>query len=116
VLRARLPSELTLLGERPDTPCVFHLFPARHPERDRLVELVRAEGVEVGIHYTPAAHRHEAFDGLPACARPVELPESEAWAREELSLPMFAELEEHELERVVEACESACERLQAVDG
>ena len=34
------------------------------------------------------------------------------WAREELSLPMFAELNEGELERVVAACESACEALE----
>jgi dTDP-4-amino-4,6-dideoxygalactose transaminase len=72
--------------------------------------------VEVGIHYTPAAHRHRAFDALPARSRPVELPQSEAWAREELSLPMFAELEEHELERVVAACESACTALERTRG
>ena len=111
-LRAHLPPELTLLAERPETPCVFHLFPARHPARDPLVAHLRAAGVEVGIHYTPAAHRHRAFDALPARSRPVELPESEAWAREELSLPMFAELSEGELERVVAACQSACEALE----
>jgi dTDP-4-amino-4,6-dideoxygalactose transaminase len=115
-LRAGLPDGLLALAERADTPCIFHLFPVRHPARDRLAELLRASGVQVGIHYTPAAHQHRAFDGLPECARPTELPESEAWAREELSLPMFAELEEHELERVVAVCESACERLEAANG
>ena len=99
-LRAHLPPELTLLGERPETPCVFHLFPARHPARDPLVAHLRAAGVEVGIHYTPAAHRHRAFDALPARSRPVELPESEAWAREELSLPMFETLTLEQIERV----------------
>jgi hypothetical protein len=29
---------------------------------------------------------------------------------------MFAELEEHELERVVAVCESACESLEAANG
>jgi dTDP-4-amino-4,6-dideoxygalactose transaminase len=112
LLRTRLPQELTLLGERPETPCVFHLFPTRHPARDPLVAHLRAAGVEVGIHYTPAAHRHRAFDGLPPRSRPVELPEAEAWAREELSLPMFAELSQSELERVVTACEAACQVLE----
>ena len=74
-----------------------------------------AEGVEVGIHYARAAHRHEAFDALPPRARPFELPEAEAWAAEELSLPMFAELRVAEIERMLEACAVACERLEVAD-
>jgi dTDP-4-amino-4,6-dideoxygalactose transaminase len=108
-LRAELPPELTLLGERPETPCVYHLFPVRHAERDRVVGLLRQRGIRVGLHYSTAAHRHPAFDQLPARSRPLELPESEAWAREELSLPMCAELTDAELERVVAACAAACE-------
>jgi len=111
LLQASLPDELTLLGERAETPCVFHLFPVRHSARDPIVAMLRAAGVEVGIHYTPAAHRHPAFDVLPPRSRPVSLPESDAWAREELSLPMFAELDDGELERVISACRSACKTL-----
>jgi dTDP-4-amino-4,6-dideoxygalactose transaminase len=110
-LREGLPDELVVLGERPGTPCVYHLFPVRHPARDRLAELLRAEGIQVGLHYTPAAHRHAAFDELPASSRPVELPESEAWAAEELSLPMFAELSDVEVDRIAEACRTACAAL-----
>ena len=52
------------------------------------------------------------------CVRTYALAvmKAEAWAREELSLPMFAELEEHELERVVAACESACTALERTRG
>jgi dTDP-4-amino-4,6-dideoxygalactose transaminase len=64
------------------------------------------------VHYTPAAHRHEAFDALPTRARPVELPESETWAEQELSLPMFAELAGAEVERVIAACAVACDELE----
>jgi dTDP-4-amino-4,6-dideoxygalactose transaminase len=115
-LREGLPTELAALGERTQTPCVYHLFPVRHAARDRLAELLRADGVSVGLHYTPAVHRHPALAGLPADARPVELPEAEAWARDELSLPMFAELQEAELERTIAACAAACERLEAASG
>jgi dTDP-3-amino-3,4,6-trideoxy-alpha-D-glucose transaminase len=115
-LREGLPPELAALGERAQTPCVYHLFPVRHAARDRLAKLLRADGVSVGLHYTPAVHRHPALAGLPADARPVELPESEAWAREELSLPMFAELQAAELERTIAACTVACERLGAASG
>jgi dTDP-3-amino-3,4,6-trideoxy-alpha-D-glucose transaminase len=115
-LCAGLPPELVALGEHAQTPCVYHLFPVRHAARDRLAELLRADGVSVGVHYAPAVHRHPALAGLPAGARPVPLPEAEAWAREELSLPMFAELQEAEIERTVAACAAACERLGTASG
>lgn len=110
-LRDGLPGELVRLGERPGSPCVYHLFPVRHPERDRLAELLRAEGIQVGLHYSPTLHQHAAFADLPATSRPVELPQAEAWAAEELSLPMFAELSDAEVERVIEACRTACATL-----
>jgi dTDP-3-amino-3,4,6-trideoxy-alpha-D-glucose transaminase len=110
-LRAELPQEIVLLGERPATPCVYHLFPVRHPAREELAELLRAEGIQVGLHYTPAAHRHAAFADLPASSRPVELGEAEAWAGEELSLPMFAELSDAEVQRMAVACRAACEKI-----
>jgi dTDP-3-amino-3,4,6-trideoxy-alpha-D-glucose transaminase len=114
-LREGLPPELVALGERAQTPCVYHLFPVRHVARDRLAELLRADGVSVGLHYTPAVHRHLALAGLPAVSRPVELPESDGWAREELSLPMFAELHEDELQRTIAACAAACEAIERLD-
>jgi dTDP-3-amino-3,4,6-trideoxy-alpha-D-glucose transaminase len=110
-LRAGLPQELVVLGERSATPCVYHLFPVRHPARDQLAELLRADGIQVGLHYTPAAHRHAAFADLPASSRPVELPAAEAWAGEELSLPMFAELSDAEVQRTAAACRAACETI-----
>jgi dTDP-3-amino-3,4,6-trideoxy-alpha-D-glucose transaminase len=110
-LRAGLPQELVVLGERSATPCVYHLFPVRHPARDRLAELLRAAGIQVGLHYTPAAHRHRAFAELPASSRPVELGEADAWAGEELSLPMFAELRDAEVQRMAVACRAACEKI-----
>jgi dTDP-4-amino-4,6-dideoxygalactose transaminase len=88
----------------------------RYPSRDRLAELLRAHGVSVGLHYSPPVHRQPALAGLPAETRPVELPESDGWAREELSLPMFAELRPDELERTIAACATACETLAAASG
>jgi dTDP-3-amino-3,4,6-trideoxy-alpha-D-glucose transaminase len=111
-LRDGLPDELLALGESPWTPCVYHLFPVRHPARDRLAELLRAAGIQVGLHYTPAAHRHAAFADLPASCRPVELHEAEAWAAEELSLPMFPELSDAQVDRMGAACQAACAAVE----
>ncbi len=44
----------------------------------------------------------------PRAPARVELPESEAWAAEELSLPMFAELSDAEVDRIAAACRTAC--------
>jgi dTDP-3-amino-3,4,6-trideoxy-alpha-D-glucose transaminase len=92
-----------LLAERDHTPCVYHLFPVRSAERGRVRMRLAELGIETGVHYAPAAHRHPAWDGVLAPLR-GEAPEAEAWAREELSLPMFAELEPSEVERVIAAC------------
>jgi dTDP-4-amino-4,6-dideoxygalactose transaminase len=99
--------QLSLLGERTNTPCVYHLFPVRHSERDRFAGLLREQGVQVGLHYSPALPDHPAFEHLPSSSRPVELAQAKAWAAEELSLPMFAELTEAETRRIVAACEHA---------
>jgi len=78
-----------------------------------LSRLLRGAGIEVRLHYDRAAHQHSAFAGLPALTRPSGLPESEAWAREELSLPMFAELSDAELHRIAFVCRTACISLAA---
>ena len=112
-LRDGIPDDLVLLTERASTPCVYHLFPVRHQQRDSMCKLLRAAGIHVAVHYRQAAHQHPALADLPRPTLRLELPESEAWAAEELSLPMFAELREAELQRVAFACQAACASLDA---
>ena len=92
-----------VLEERDHTPSVNHLFPVRLPGREAARAHLAARGIETGVHYARAAHEHPAWDGVLA-PPPIELPEACAWAAEELSLPMFAELRPGEIERVVAAC------------
>ena len=91
-----------LLGETDDTPCVYHLFPVRIEGRDAELARLQEAGIGAGVHYPVAAHQHpaivEAFETPAAGALPV----AEAWAAQELSLPMFAELRDDELDRVVD--------------
>jgi dTDP-3-amino-3,4,6-trideoxy-alpha-D-glucose transaminase len=94
--REALPPELRLLEERPESPCVYHLFPVRIDARDELAAGLAAAGVRTGVHYSPAAHRQPYLD-----ADPGSFPNAEAWAREELSLPIFPSLRREELDRVV---------------
>jgi dTDP-4-amino-4,6-dideoxygalactose transaminase len=108
--RVLLSERFELLDERPEAPCVYHVFPARHEQRDGLARELAAEGIQTGIHYSPAVHQHAAFDSLSASSQPIELPNAEAWAATELSLPMFPELTELEIHRVAHVC------LQFADG
>jgi dTDP-3-amino-3,4,6-trideoxy-alpha-D-glucose transaminase len=95
--------DLRLLEERDHTPSVNHVFPVRVARRDVARSHLAARGIETAIHYPTAAHRHPAWDGVLAPPR-IDLPAASAWAREELSLPMFPELRRQEIERVIDAC------------
>jgi dTDP-3-amino-3,4,6-trideoxy-alpha-D-glucose transaminase len=92
-----------LLEERDHTPSVNHVFPMRVARRDLARAHLAARGIETAIHYPTAAHCHPAWEGVLAAPR-MDLPAASAWAREELSLPMFPELREQEIEWVLDAC------------
>jgi dTDP-4-amino-4,6-dideoxygalactose transaminase len=91
------------LDERDHTPSVYHLYPVRVPRRDEVRAHLAARGVETAVHYAPAAHQHPAWEGVLPKPR-VELPAADAWAREEISLPMFPELEPREVAQVIDEC------------
>jgi dTDP-4-amino-4,6-dideoxygalactose transaminase len=103
--RERLAPAVTMLEERPESPCVYHVFATRLQHRDEIAELLRAHGVETGIHYSHAVHQHYAWTDQPL--RYGALPVAESWAAEELSLPMHPDLEPYEIERVADVLDAA---------
>ena len=103
--RAVLHGRVRLLEERPSTPCVYHLFPVRVKKRDAVAARLRAAGIETGVHYSPPLHRQPALRGLAVASG--DLPRADAWAREELSLPMSPKLTREEVETAAEACAAA---------
>jgi dTDP-4-amino-4,6-dideoxygalactose transaminase len=101
--RTALGGSARLLEERPESPSVFHLFPVRTGDRDALAALLGSFGVATGVHYSPTVPAQPPFEGSAE-----EFPEAAAWAREELSLPMFESLTASEVARVSELfCASA---------
>jgi dTDP-4-amino-4,6-dideoxygalactose transaminase len=104
IYRAAMPPALRVLEERQHTPCTYHLFPVRTTHRETVMAFLAERGVQTGLHYAPAAHEHLAWRDVLEPPR-TQLPVAEAWAREEISLPMFPELEPEEVQRVVGACE-----------
>jgi dTDP-3-amino-3,4,6-trideoxy-alpha-D-glucose transaminase len=105
IYRNVLRNRVRLLAERPRTPCVYHVFPVRVPERDRVAGRLRAMGVDTGVHYPLPLHRQPALR-YRVIAR-TDLRRAEAWAEEELSLPMSPGLEAEEVLAAARACEAA---------
>jgi dTDP-4-amino-4,6-dideoxygalactose transaminase len=69
----------------------WHLYVVRTRRRDALLEHCHAAGVQAGVHYPLPLHLQPAFRHL-GYAR-GDLPVTEAWAAECLSLPLYPQLE-----------------------
>jgi dTDP-4-amino-4,6-dideoxygalactose transaminase len=79
----------------------WHLYVVRTGHRDELLAACRAAGVGAGVHYPVPLHLQQAWRHL-GYAR-GDLPVTEAWAAECLSLPLYPQLSERQQDRVVEA-------------
>lgn len=92
--------------ERPWAEHVRHLFVTRHERRDDVRAALAAQGVATGIHYPIPVHRQPAVAGT--LARVVGTMEvTDGLAGSVLSLPLFPELGDDGVDRVVSALESA---------
>lgn len=99
--RALLSPMVRVVEERAESPSIHHVFPARVGDRDRVAVQLAARGIETAVHYRRAVHRQPAWRGTLTVEG--ELPVAEAWAAQELSLPIHPDLLPDELDRVVEA-------------
>jgi dTDP-4-amino-4,6-dideoxygalactose transaminase len=99
-------SGLGLPRRRPDASHVFHQYVVRSPARDRLRDALRARGIGTNIHYPVPVHLQPAYLGR-ITLDPAGLPESEAAAREVLSLPLYPQLDDAAVARVVAAMRDA---------
>lgn len=84
---------------------VFHLYVIRVPQRDRVLQTLVESGVGAGIHYPIPTHLSPAF--APLGYRKGSFPVAEKLADEILSLPLYAELSEEQIDYVVRQLELA---------
>jgi len=87
---------------------VYHLYVVRVRARDAVPEELGAHGIETGIHYPAPLHLQPAYAGLGYGRG--DFPVSERLAAEVLSLPMFPELGDAQIEHVVERLAAAVAR------
>jgi dTDP-4-amino-4,6-dideoxygalactose transaminase len=88
----------------PDSSHVYHLLTIVSDHRDALQTHLTAAGIQTGIHYPIPIHLQPAYGDLGY--RRGDFPHTEHLADRMLSLPMFPELQEHQLKRVAHAIET----------
>ena len=86
----------------------WHLYPLRVPaERRRAIfESLREQGIGVQVNYIPA-YWHPVFEDLGY--KRGMCPVAEDFYRREISLPMFPDLRDSDVERVIDAVRTAVE-------
>ena len=78
---------------------VFHLFVIRHRDREGLMNYLTSKGVQTLIHYPIPNHLQEYY--LKNFDRRFNLPKTEEYSKEILSLPMFPELTDEEVAEII---------------
>ncbi len=89
---------LTLPAQPRDAVHVYHQYVIRHPQRDRLRDFLKENGVQTIVHYPVPVHLQPAYQDLGHS--PGSLPSSELAAEQVLSLPVYPEMDEEAVRRV----------------
>jgi dTDP-4-amino-4,6-dideoxygalactose transaminase len=95
-------TDLKLPTERPGYRHVYHLYVIEARRRDEMLEYLNDAGIEAKTHYPIAIHQQEGYPWGQPADRNVSLPLTERSAASVVSLPMFPELTQAEIEYVVE--------------
>jgi dTDP-4-amino-4,6-dideoxygalactose transaminase len=90
--------DLVLPFESPKASHVYHLFVVRTHRRSELQQFLASKEVATALHYPIPLHFQEACKDMGY--KPGDLPESERAAEECLSLPLYPEMNDDQVEFV----------------
>jgi len=94
-------SGIKLPGSAQDSTHIYHLFVIQVPDRrDEILQVLAAREIYCGIHYPIPLHLQQAYAYLGY--RQGDFPVAEAAAQRILSLPMFPEITDQQIDRVCE--------------
>jgi dTDP-4-amino-4,6-dideoxygalactose transaminase len=79
---------------------VWHLYVVRHPRRDDLKKFLDENGVGCALHYPLPLHLQKCYASLGY--KTGDFPVAEKAARECLSLPIYPELTDGQIQRVTD--------------
>ncbi len=88
---------------------VYHLFVIRFRKRDILKNFLKENGIETLIHYPIPIHLQKAFKDLGY--KRGDLPTTERYCKEILSLPLFNGITESEVDNVINRVEIFTKRI-----
>jgi aminotransferase EvaB len=106
---AGLPAEI-VPRVVPGNSHAYCLYVIRHRRRDGLARALAARGVGTLVHYPVPIHRQRAYADLGYAEG--SLPQTEAAAREVLSLPLYVGLSDEAVDFTIAA---VCEGLREID-
>ena len=97
---------LVLPEVAPECESVWHLFVVRSKQRDGLRAHLQEKGIETLIHYPTAPHLQEAYADLGY--KTGAFPIAELLQDEIVSLPIYPQLTDAQVDDVVAACKEFC--------
>jgi len=106
---AGLGDLMTLPHERDGVRHVYHLYVARHEQRDQIREHLNAADIAAAVYYGIPMHLQPVFRNLGY--REGSLPVAEEHARTGLALPMHPNLTDEQVDQVVDAVRSAVDAI-----
>jgi dTDP-4-amino-4,6-dideoxygalactose transaminase len=87
---------------------IYHLYTIRIENRDELRDFLGEKGISTGIHYPIPIHLQKAYESLGL--KEGSFPVSEKVANEILSLPMFPELTEEQIQYIASSIREFLEK------
>ncbi len=77
---------------------VYHLYVVRSPKRDELLTFLKEKSIGASIHYPVPVHLQPVYRSLHGCDK---LPETEKITKEIISLPIYPELSELDIQTTI---------------
>lgn len=90
----------------------YHLYVVRVPERDAVAAKLKDAGIDTGVHYPTAIPLMEAYADLNY--KPSDIPVVYAQMGELLSLPMYAELTNEQIDYVCQTLIASADKHRVV--
>lgn len=84
----------------------WYLFVVQHPERDAMQKFLAERGVETALHYPLSVHQQKAYQHLGY--KTGDFPVSEMVAKRCVTIPMFPEMTDEQIDQVVAAVKAFC--------
>ena len=84
---------------------IYHQYTIRSKKRDQIAEALSAHNIGHSVYYPVSLHEQECFAYLGY--QPEDCPASHCATQQAISIPIFPELKEEEIEKVVEVVSKA---------